>query len=91
MHDQSPTVSDQLLTVLACLAASLVIGAAYTMVTPQLSSYAPIPLNGWWFTIIAGVCTFVLGVGIGHRRPRAVLFGAAVVSLPPDRDRGRAT
>lgn len=81
MHDQPPTMSDHLLTAVACLAASLVIGAAYTAVTPQLSAYAPIPLNGWLFTIIAAVCTTILGVGIGHRRPRAVLVGAAAVSF----------
>lgn len=81
MHDQPPTLRDHLLTAVACLAASLVIGAAYTMVTPQLSAYAPIPLNGWWFTLITAVCTIILGVGIGHRRPRAVLAGAGVVTL----------
>jgi hypothetical protein len=81
MHDRPPTLSDQLLTAVACLATSVVVGAAYTMVTSQLSAYAPVPLNWWGFAAITGVSTTVLGVGIGHRRPRAVLTGAAVVSL----------
>ena len=81
MQDQLPTMRDHLQVALACFAASLVIGAAYTSVTPQLSAYAPIPLNGIWFTLITGVCTIFLGIGIGHKRPRAVLAGAAAVSL----------
>ena len=81
MHDQPPTARDHLLTTLACLACSLVIGAAYTAVASSLAPYAPFPLNGWWFTMLTSLCTIILGVGIGHRRPRAVLGGAAVVTF----------
>jgi hypothetical protein len=81
MHDQPPTMRDHLLTTLACLASSVVIGAAYTIITPQLSLYAPFPFNGVWFTIVAAACALILGIGIGHRRPRAVLVGAVVVSF----------
>jgi hypothetical protein len=81
MHDRPPTWGEHLLTILACLASSVVIGAAYTVVTPQLSAYAPFPLNGWGFVIVAAACTVALGIGIGHRRPRAVMVGAAVVSF----------
>lgn len=81
MQDQLPRMRDHLQVTLACFAASLVIGAAYTSVTPQLSAYAPIPLNGILFTVITGVSTILLGIGIGHKRPRAVLVAAAAVSL----------
>ena len=81
MHDQPPTARDHLLTATSCLACSLVIGAAYTAVASSLAPYAPFPLNGWWFTILTSVCTVTLGIGIGHRRPRAVLVAAAIVSF----------
>lgn len=81
MPDQPLTVRDHLLTGLACLAASVIVGTAYTVVAPPLAPYAAIRLNGWWFAIIAFACTFALGLGIGQHRPRAVLVGAALVSF----------
>jgi hypothetical protein len=81
MHDRPPTRGEHILTVLACVACSVVIGAAYTVVASSLAMYAPFPLNGWGFVILASACTVALGIGIGHRRPRAVLTAAAVVSI----------
>ena len=81
MLDQPPTTRDHLLTVLACVAGGIIIGAAYTIVAPPLAPYAQFPLNGWWFAVLTFACTTALGVGIGHRRPRAVLGSVAVVAL----------
>lgn len=81
MPDRPPTWRENLLAAVACLAGGLVIGVAYAVVAPPLAPYAPVAIGGWWFALLAFGCTAALGVGLGHRRPRAVLVGALAVSL----------
>ena len=81
MHDRAPTIRDHLLTILACLGSSLVVGMAYTVVAPPLVPYATLPLNGWSFALIAFASTVTLGIGIGYRRPGAIIASAIAVSF----------
>lgn len=80
MTDPPLTARDHVLTGVACLAAGVIVGAAYSVVAPPLAPYAAVRLNGWWFALVAFACAAALGLGIGHRRPRAVLGGAGIVS-----------
>ena len=81
MLDRPPSRRDHLLTALASLASGIIICAAYVAVAPALAPYAPLSLSSWWFALIAFACTTALGVGIGYRRPRAVIISAATVAL----------
>lgn len=68
------------LRLLACLAMSIIVGAAYTFVSPQLAPYAPVALSGYWFVAITALGTVALGFALGHQHPRLVIASSFVVA-----------
>lgn len=70
-----------LLTIVAVLAAGVVIGALYCLVTLPLAPYAPLKVEGWVLALVTMVCIAALGVGLGHERMRLSFIATAGVAV----------
>ena len=76
-----------LLSLTAIVAAGIVVGAAYALVSPDLAAYVPFQLlSGWFYLIVLAACAAV-ALALGQPRaaigsvPLVAAIGAAVFGL----------